>query len=262
MHGLRQLLHEGRERSLAVGICSREEEAMRRHPDDEALLAFCEIDRSSGSERAGEEEALRDVRAHLAGGCERCRARAREFEIVVQRLRQPRLAEAPRAWIEKAIAGIFPMDRGVRRDAGVEALRGVLEEIRLALALDTRIGAPLAGIRGAAAARQFLFESDPGGYNASLHVQIGSSPKGKFGVRGQIVIGGGLKSVEPAESRPQRPPARAILRVNRPGPALDERTCRVTAGGEFHFRAVPEGRVQIRIESGTRLFIADPFDIR
>jgi hypothetical protein len=233
---------------------------MKSHPDDEILLAYCGVDRLADRDPAAATAIPLAVEEHLATGCARCRLRIQEFEMVLRKLRGPRLTGPPPPWIAATLAKIPPAETAARDTVAPGLLRrigGAIEEIRLALTLDRRTGMAIAGIRGSAPARQLLFESQPGRAGASLHLLVEPAPKSRFGLRGQLIA----RFAADDGTRKPDGPRRAILEVPGPGPSPEERSCRLSPGGEFRFRAIPRGRVRIRIESGGRLFLADPLDL-
>lgn len=219
---------------------------MNCHPSDAALLAYSECAKRMGGDAA--------VGAHLAAGCERCRARVDEYEEILVYLRSPALQVAPEDLVRCALDRIVqlqgegaPSADGLRGAAGrfVEGVSRHLREVRMALVLDSRPGAVLPGIRSETALqpRQILFESAEG----SVHLQIQRTKSRRFELTGQFIpfrggLGRGTRAMLEGEGH----------RVKR----------RLAATGEFRFPSVVPGRLQLALECDDLRLTAGPFEIR
>ncbi len=234
---------------------------MKSHPNDEAILAFCGIEASAGMESAAAAKQASEVEEHLRGGCARCRQRIEEFRTVIRALRGPQLEAAPIPWVTAALASIqAPGTKAPEgRIAGILQRAGdSLREIRLALALQSRAGAPIPGTRGSAAARQILFESHTDRESASLHLRIEPVAGGRFAMRGQLIAHG---SNGDAPRATRGGTDRAILEFRGADSTWNRKVCRLSPKGEFAFRAIPSGEISLRVESGPRAFLAGPVEL-
>lgn len=224
-----------------------------KHPSDEALLSWCDAKPSEGHGVAVSAVIAPAVEGHLSAGCEQCQTRLHELGIVLEWLREPRLEEAPEGWVQEALSRIPAQSPTRQAAAPVGILQRIVDEIVMSLTLDTRLGASLAGIRGTLGTRQILFETKPDPARGSLHLQVEGAPRGKLELRGQLVAGEGLLSAEGPDS--------AALEIQAAGRTPETRECRLSRRGEFRFRSLPQARVQLRISSGGRVFLAGPFDL-
>lgn len=154
-----------------------------------------------------------------------------------ERYRGPRLKQAPKEWVDRAMARVRDEERRVKNPGiverareGLAGMQRAVEEIRLAVALDTMMGAALPGIRGAATpgTRQILFDSDRG----SVHIQIRADKKGRLDLTGRFLSEEGARAG-----------GRVVLEH-----ADGETSRKLARSGEFLFRAVRPGPGRLRME--------------
>jgi hypothetical protein len=218
---------------------------MKRHPDDEALLAYCVEERT--------EEAVSSVSAHLEKGCARCIGRVEAYRAILARLQFPALEDVPEEWLQMATKRIreleeksAPIGERVRRsiDSSVRKAAKKLDEIRMGLAFDSALATATPGIRGVRSleGRQLLFESELG----KLHLEIRKVSSGKVELSGQFL---------PADGSEVHG-ARALLER---GERVTRR--KVSGTGEFAFPSITTGKVTIRLVWQEKHLVAESIDL-
>ncbi len=221
---------------------------MKKHPTDEALLAYCEARDAA--------EGPSEIRSHLEESCERCCGRIETYREVLASFETPALALAPEPWVEAAVTRINELEAGPIRSSrstaremistSVQKIRDAFEEIQMGLVLDSLLGAaPLPGIRGTTALepRQLLYECPQG----SLHMQIGADSEGRNEIQGQFL---------PAEGSLEGGESRAVLEC-----AGRETVRSLSPLGEFEFKSVSPAPIQISLEVNGRRFVIAPLDL-
>jgi hypothetical protein len=226
---------------------------MKDHPTAEALVKLC----TTGPEV----REARDAQAHLDAGCPECARRLAELLEVIASLSTPALLEVPEAVQRRALAWLQDQEQAWRSAAEaavpvtssaqdlVGAIRNLahaagrlLEECQAALVLDSRAGLALPGVRGAAPARQLLFESSAG----SIHLVVEPAEAGASRVRGQFLASGDAA-----------PPWGSRATIEAGGHTATEL---LSESGEFLFDAVPPGTIRISVEDGDRRIVLDPIE--
>jgi len=177
--------------------------------------------------------------------CDGCRARVREAEGLLARMRSAHLEAVPEAWIEAAMARIAPSrPRALESawDALVHRLGEGLAVVEAFLAGDSLT--PVGALRGytEASPRMMLYQTDRFAVSLSF-----SSPAGSMGsnLMGQL---------SPLEGDRLPGLGRAVL--------LSEDISAETALnelGEFSFDDLPSGPLQLAVKIGPQLIRVGPF---
>ncbi|MEZ4647195.1 MAG: hypothetical protein R3E97_00170 [Candidatus Eisenbacteria bacterium] len=199
--------------------------------------------------QSGSEKDLREVLASLREELADDPIALSQIRVLLARIQDVAEVEAPRPWIDAAVARIVELERSLAPTPGLlerakDALRDAVRIIEAQLVGDTFAGAALQGIRGSAALqpRQLHFSSELG----DVHLQIDRGERG-HSVMGQFVpLRADLLDAEIE--------ARATTDGGTTSTSLDP-------GAQFHFTDVEDGEIRIELDMGKDSLRLVPFRI-